>query len=206
MSSEAELKNQLSPEFQRGLIGRFERYMDLERWQFRLSHVYTDTGRKVIYDSPWCRIKLSLLIDLRDGDEMHISYARSHVTNDVEFLKEWRGELCFAWHNIRLAPFWQFIEGYSVDEAAELDRAKARWPAYQSFKETELGATLQGVDWAVAFHGFVWDHYGERLFSLFDMRNPERWEEFRRYIKEFYRLRPYKPMLGDTSPPRHQVC
>ncbi len=86
---EEELKTQLRPEARERLIGRIERFLDLERWGFHLSYVVPKSKNdKVIYDSPWCRVKFTLLIDLREGDEMAIWYARSHVPNDVELVME----------------------------------------------------------------------------------------------------------------------
>ena len=192
---EREIKQQLRPEIQSGLIDRLERYLDPAHWGFRLSYVHQLTGRKVIYDSPACRVKFSLLIDVREGDSIQTWYARSHVPDDADLLMEWQGERCFAWHNIRLDPFWQFLEGISASEAAEHLRAKIYWSVGQAFRETELGRSLRGPDASLALHAYIWQHYGERLFSLFDIRRPDLWEEFRRFLREYYELLPNHPFI-----------
>ena len=191
---ESELRAHLRPEVQSRLIARLERYLDLSRWGFRLSYVDPQHD-SVIYDSPRCRVHFSLLIDLREGDEIPISYARSHVGNDVEVVMEWQGERCFAWHNIMLDPYWEFLEGLTAAEAAEQFRTRTRWRAGPAFRETELGRTLRQADAMVAFHGYLWEHYGERLFSLFDVRQAEVWEEFRSVLREFYELLPDHPFI-----------
>ncbi len=191
---QSELRAQLRPEVQSGLIARLESYLDLDQWGFRLAYV-NPRYDSVIYDSPRCRIKVSLLIDRREGDEMRISYARSHVGDDVEVVMEWQGERCFAWHNIRLDPFWQFLEGITPQEAAEHFRTRTRWSAGKAFRETELGKSLRGADATIAFHGYLWQHYGEQLFSMFDVRRPELWEEFRRFLRGYYELLPDHPLI-----------
>jgi hypothetical protein len=192
---ESELRAQLRPEVQSGLIARLERFLDLDRWGFRLNYVHLHSGRKVIYDSPSCRVKFSLLIDLREGDEIGVWYARSHVPDDVDLVMDSQGERCFAWHNIMVSPYWEFLEGSSAQEAAEHFLARFRWPLHAAFSATELGRTLQGVEWSVAQEGFLWQHYGERLFSLFDVRRPELWEVFRRFLHEYYELLPDHPFI-----------
>jgi len=192
--TEHELRRLLRPEAQSGLLDRLGRYLDLGRWGFKLTYVDPryDT---VVYDSPKCRAMFSLRIDVREGDAIAVRYARSHVSNDVSVVMEWQGESCFAWHNIRLAPFWQFLEGISATEAAGHLRAKVHWSVGQTFRETELGRSLRGPDASVALHGYIWQHYGERLFSLFDIRRPDLWEEFRRFLREYYELLPNHPFI-----------
>ncbi len=46
----------------------------------------------------------------------------------------------------------------------------------------------QYADYSLALEGFIWEYYGERLFSLFDLSQPERWEQFRRFLREYYEL------------------
>lgn len=192
--SERELRQLLRPEVKSGLIDRLERYLDLDRWGFRLTYV-DPRHDKVVYASSACRVKATLLIDRREGDAVQLKYARSHAPDDVELLMEWQGERCFAWHNIMVAPYWEFLEGFSAGEAAEHLRARVRWPLHAAFSATELGGSLQGADWSVAQEGYLWQHNGERLFSLFDVRKPELWEEFRRFLREYYELLPDHPFI-----------
>ena len=192
---ERELKQQLRPEILVGLIERLERFLDPARCELRLSYVRLPTGRNVIYDSPKCRVKFSLLIDKREGDEIGIWYARSHVPNDVDLVMDWRGERCFPWHDIVVGPHWEFLEGSSAQEAAEHFRARVRWPLHAAFSATELGRTLKRADWSVAQEGYLWQQYGERLFSLFDVGQPAQWEELRSFLREYYELLPDHPFI-----------
>src|SRR5210317_121476 len=34
----------------------------------------------------------------------------------------------------------------------------------------------------------IWEHYGQSLFDLFDLRQPELWKEYRVFLKEYYQL------------------
>ena len=52
-------------------------------------------------------------------------------------------------------------------------------------------------------HMEVWDCYGENFFELFDLRHPDRWVQYREFLKEFYNI---KGRVSFIDPPQDQVC
>ncbi len=89
----------------------------------------------------------------------------------------------------------EFLEGYSAEEAAASYRARAGRPAWAEFAKMQHGDNLENADCQLAFEGYLWQRYRERFFSLFDMRQPERWEEFRRFLRCFYEMVPDQPAI-----------
>ena len=52
-----------------------------------------------------------------------------------------------------------------------------------------------------------WNYYGEKLFKLFDLNNPEQWEKCILFLKEYYSLRKiysYNKELG--LPEAYEIC
>lgn len=48
-------------------------------------------------------------------------------------------------------------------------------------------------------HASFWEHYGQRLFELFDLRRPDLWDEYTRFVVEYRRLDGRKPLSGYPS-------
>lgn len=201
--SHADLKDLLSPEVRSRLVDRLERFLDLGRWGFRLTYVEPIHG-PVIYDSPKCRIECRLSIE-REGDEIAIDYGRRHAPNDG-YIIEWKGERCYAWHNLWRLRVTEFLEGLSPEEVVERDRMKLDTPARIAFVQTERGRSLHGADRQVARQAFNWQRYEDRLFSLFDVREAQRWEELRRFVKRYYELRPELSISPLFGIPRWHIC
>ena len=200
------LKDLLGVEARSRLLGRLERYLDFERWGFQLAHVEPNSG-PVIFDSPKCRVLCRLSME-RGADEIGIVYGRRHAPNDRSLL-EWEGEKCFAWHNLRILHVTDFLEGLSVAQVVERNRQKLRAPDIVAFMETGRSAGLAGPDASVALEDFIWERYGDRLFSLFDVRHPQRWEELRRFVKMYYELQPEPKELSTEKLfgiPPWQIC
>jgi len=49
----------------------------------------------------------------------------------------------------------------------------------------------------------IWEHYGKRLFELFDLRQPNLWEQYRGFLKEFYDI---KGRISFIKPAMDKVC
>jgi hypothetical protein len=141
----------------------------------------------------------------RDGDEISVGYGRRHAPND-ESVVEWNGERCFAWHNLWVLNATEFLEGFSASEVVERRRKRIGTPERIAFMETEVGRGLQSPDWGVALEAFIWERYGDRLFSLFDVRESQRWEELRRFVREYYELRPELSTASAFGIPEWQIC
>lgn len=208
---EGELRQLLDEVTLERLVGRLERILDVHRWGFRLTYVKTrPPGRYIIYDSPRCRIMCSLSMErstLPEEDAILVLYGRAHAANEGGPI-EWQGGLCRAWHNLWEHMIRDFVEGHSAEEAAERYRKHAPWETRDAFNQTEPGQALKGADRSMAFDRYYWERYEEPLFSLFDIRRVDRWEAFRRYLREFYRLSPDHSNLNrpDDNIPPWNVC
>ncbi len=175
-----------------------ERYLDLDRWGLRPTRLrISDVA--VIYDSPRCRVKLLPSFERDPGEgSVLCHYGRLHAPDDDLYI-DWQGERCIAWHSLGSGQYYWFLEGCTPQEAAQHSRRRSEWPVRLAFEATERGRTLHGIEWSVAYSGFRWEYFGERLFSLFDLRQPERWEALRRFLREYFRLLPDHPAMQDTS-------
>jgi len=198
-----EIRRALGPERQSRLIDRLERYLDFERWGFELSYAKPLLG-PVIYDSPMCRLKFTLSME-RDGDEIATYYGRKHAPDD-EGIIDWQGERCFCWHNLWVLNVTEFLEGYTTAQAVERRRNKLDTPERIAFKGTELGQRLSSPEWGVALEAFIWERYGEKLFSLFDLGQPNRWAELRRFVREYHEMRPRRSMVNAFGIPEWNIC
>jgi hypothetical protein len=52
-------------------------------------------------------------------------------------------------------------------------------------------------------HKAIWQYYGKRLFELFDLRQPDLWQEYREFLKEVYDIKGRNPAI---KPPMDKVC
>ncbi len=172
----------------RGLefLDAVERYLDLDRWGFAPTRLrISDVA--VIYDSPRCRVKLWPTFNFEPGEgAVYCEYGQLDVPDEPEPEDFRKGK---TWDTINSQEYYWFLEGYTPEQALESWRAGLGWPAWQAFLDSELGRTLHGIEWWAAGHGFLWEYYGERLFSLFDLRQPERREAYWRFRGDFRRLR-----------------
>ena len=118
---------------------------------------------------------------------------------------EWRGEKCRGWHNIS-EPV-RFLDGLSPLEAAEQTNIQKKSPhVIESFEQSEIGKKLlheYPPKAVLVMHATIWEHYGQRLFELFDLRRPDLWDKYRVFVREYYRLIGMKSSWG---PPYENVC
>ena len=88
------------------LAGLIERFLPVERWEFRKSAQFIGspyqavlcsvTGSPVIvYDSEWCRVRFSVQRE-RHNDSLWVYYGRLHASND-DWVMNWKGEDCNCW-------------------------------------------------------------------------------------------------------------
>jgi hypothetical protein len=165
---------------------------------FRESYQSPQLG-KLIYDSEWCRISLVWVgREPGSGDTMHIFYGRHHAPNEDTAIF-FNGEKCYCWHDI---PYiLHFLDGRTPVETVKL---KYSHQLTDPFYEDELTQKYSSQpEWLAQMHVTIWQHYGQRFFDLFDLRQPDLWEHYRRFIKEVYDIAGRKPTFG---PPRDKVC
>lgn len=191
-----------------------ESKMDFSRWEFRLTH--SDFSRngvsRAIYDSELCRVDFDLYNERYgpENDELHVQYGRLHAP-DTEAFIVWNGEKCRCWHYSIFLPVL-FLEGFTPEEVASRKAQEGSLPLppilaaqEQSEANIELRQTYPPAA-VLAREALIWDHYGVRFFELFDLREADLWDSYRRFVEEYYRLRPRRQFKGDTSPPDHKIC
>jgi len=193
--------------------------LDFARWGFHIGHAASRMRGYVsalIYDSDRCRFlfNLSNIGRVPQEDELYVRYGRLHAPND-EGEMTWRGEKCRCWHTpiLEVLPF---LEGWSVDEVFRHRTEGAEYPRpafLADYRRSEEGRQLWRIYPPAAVireESLIWDHYGDRLFDLFDLRRPELWEDYRRFVHDYWAehdcLFPPRPILGDQPLPRDKIC
>jgi len=186
------------PEF----IQILKQNLDFNRWGF--TNVFSGVGQFspiVIFSSETCRVMFAWeLPDVRDGIVIiHVYYGRSHAPNDEEIIS-WNGQRCYCWHNVEKALY--FLDGLSPNETI---KNKFKSPkVVEQFKESSLNKNWTQQEYKAKMHAAIWNHYGNRLFDLFDLHQPSLWEQYSEFIKECERLEPRFSLSG--YPTRDKIC
>jgi hypothetical protein len=179
-----------------------ERFLPFDSWGFGQSDRIITSFPCVAYDSEWCRLQLTWGgWDPYAGYTMSIYYGRLHAPIDKAVIL-WNGQECYCWHQVNEAL--NFLDGLSPQEAVNQLHVHGQWPSVmEQFRQSEIGKGLERnqPEWIIRMHASVWEHYGRRLFELFDLRHPELWEQFRQFLKEFYEA---KGTILIFDPPRYQ--
>lgn len=189
-----------------------EDVLPLQRWGFRRSAqfggmpyelpsiVENDKFRQlrypaVIYDSKWCRIKLTL--DEDDNDSLYFYYGRAHAPNN-EWRLEWQGVSCSCWHDFydyNLAL--KFLDGLTPEQVRRDQVVFAKVIAdYYSTEQTiqPSGNFEDELKMDLNLHAGIWEHYGERFLEIYDLSHPELWDRFFHFVQEIQRLRLHYPV------------
>lgn len=137
--------------------------------------------------------------------QMHIYYGRTHALND-KWVMDWNGEDCHCWHNDLDAL--RFLDGLSPQEAVDQLRVHGQQPHIaEQFRRSALGKKLDRdyhAEWMARMQATIWEHYGQRLFELFDVRHPELWKQYGRFIAEFHKISGSKAIPG--FPSDNKIC
>lgn len=174
-------------------------FLDLARWGFKESYLSSKTGN-LIYDSKQCRISLVWGgWDPLGGNSISIYYGRLHAPNE-EATMTWKGEECYCWHRFEHAL--HFLDERTPAEAAKLNFSH---PIANPFYEDEFRREFhrRQLEWLARMHAVVWEHYGKRFFELFDLHNPDLWERYRQFLKEYYDI---EGRIPEIKPSMDKVC
>jgi hypothetical protein len=189
------------------LIQLIEENLEIKRWDFRLTFTkfIKPNNIRVIYDSEWCRVKFMFSrMHFPETDELLIDYGRLHAPNEESFIV-WNDERCRCWHNV-LDPL-RFLDSLTAITAYKQAMVDKQLPlVVRDFRKSKLGKKLLNEyppKSAIVLQDTLWKYYGERLFELFDLRQPDLWEEYRQFLKEYYSLLGLKSSYG---PPHENVC
>jgi hypothetical protein len=176
-------------------------YLDLDSWGFQESFRVFKPG-KIIFNSEWCR--LSLIWggwDPRGGNSISIYYGRLHAPNEKTTMI-WNGEECHCWHRFELAL--HFLDKRAPETASKIMYMHS---LLEQYKRSELGQSLTGKrrqpEWLAQMHITIWQHYGNRLFELFDLRRPDLWRQYQQFLKEVYDI---EGRIPEIEPSLDKVC
>lgn len=183
-------------------IQMLERNLDFNHWGF--ARVFSGVGKftpVVIYASEACRVMFAW----RTPDHLHDSmptmqvyYGRLHAPNDEEIIT-WNGRNCYCWHDVEKALY--FLDGVSPDEVAKNKFGSPN--IWRQSRESSLPGWTQ-QEYMARMHAALWKHYGQRLFDLFDLRQPVVWEQYSLFLAEYERLEPGFTLSG--YPGRDKIC
>ena len=149
--------------------------LPLEKWGFSN---FSEVPNGYIFDSKTCRVKFELsLFNYYPLHETIIYYGRLHAPDNENHIN-WNGEKCLCWHkNIWVAI--PFIEGVSAQQLAN-DSQGETWQYFVNILKVDYPHT-DYLEYPLRLHAKIWEHYGGKLFSIFDLSNLEVWEEFSKY-------------------------
>jgi hypothetical protein len=172
-----------------------ENFLPLEKWKFDEKYRSVQ-DKRLIYDSQWCRVKFVWSEwEAQVGNSITIFYGRLHASNDHQVMT-WNQEDCYCWHGLTSREALNFLDGLSPQEAVS---QKGFPQIILQFRKSELWQSLAGKrrqsELAVRMNAAIWEYYGVRLFELFDLRRPDLWEQYRKFLKEYYDLKGRSPNI-----------
>jgi len=176
-----------------------QNFLDVGLWAFKESYRSARSGN-LIYDSEWCRVSLVWGgWDYAVGNSISIHYGRLHAP-DEDAIMIWNSEACRCWHGFDDAL--HFLDKKTPADAAKLDYSH---PITDPFYEEGFRQKFsrRQPEWLAQMHAAIWRHYGKRFFELFDLRQPDFWEEYRKFLKEVYDIKGRRPYI---KPPLDKVC
>lgn len=188
------------------VIGMLESYLDFKRWGFELIYAgdFPQYLPFIIYQSRQCKIKFTYARGREyESPKIHIDYGRSHSLLDQRLMM-WNGEKRRCWHEVEHVI--SFLDGFSPTNANE-----SNFPIpsiVHDFYEFHGGKGLEQKEYIVRKNAYIWEHYGQRLFDVFDLRHPELWSEYEKFLKEYY-IYVYKQNKVSEIPgdiPPYKVC
>lgn len=174
------------------LINLLESIMDFERWGFNQSYIHISHKifPELIYDSEWCRVKFSFE---HSGERypypdtrLKVRYSRLHAPDD-DFFMTINGQKYWCWHGTDL--ILRFLDNMTPTEAAQEWDNYLRWPPMvRQFIKSDFAQKLSHPEWEIRIESTIWDHYGQRLFEVFDLRELALWARYVKFTKEFHKL------------------
>jgi hypothetical protein len=179
-----------------------ERNLDAKRWGLHqtFSGIAEHFSPSVIYASKACQVRfLWYEPDPRETATVVARYGRLHAPVAERYIR-WNGKACYCWHDPRMA--YHFLDGLSPQEAVD---NRYKWP--QALEQVRQ--VIEAKDYPTAeiqrkLHAASWDIYGDRLFHLFDLNNPESWEQYTLFLKECYKIDAHPDEYGSCL--EYEIC
>jgi hypothetical protein len=189
------------------ILEAIKKYLEPEKRGLRLvfTGVLPLSTPSIHYESAQCKIRINYTRDRPYEDiEMHISYGRQHAPFDKQVI-EWNNKRCYCWHSLEGGVILNFLDGLSP---SDITNEEFRVPRLsKTFYDANRISNGGPVEFLVRKHAFLWEHYGQRLFNLFDLNYPGLWQDYTRFLQEYYEEKVRQKRSGiPFDPPRHQVC
>jgi len=180
-------------------------YLPLQKLGFKESARFITSSPNVIYDSEWCRV--DLLWDrweMYSGNSISVFYGRLHAPDGSPKMKL-EGEECYCWHTkMGTSRVLDFLDGLTPQMSVRSEEFPRK---IKQLRQSKLWRDLSGKrrdpELVIRMEVEVWMYYGSRLFELFDLRRPDLWEEYRRFLREYYDI---KGRSQNIDPPLDKVC
>jgi hypothetical protein len=174
-------------------------FLDLNLWGFKESY-HSTKSKKMIYDSEWCRVKLVWGgWDYGGGNSISVYYGRLHAPNEESTMIS-NGEECHCWHDFDLAL--HFLDDRTTADAARLHYSHSITDIFYEEKFRQEYRRRQ-PEWLARMHAAIWRHYGKRFFELFDLRRPDLWQQYQKFLKEVYDI---EGRIPEIEPAMDKVC
>lgn len=184
-----------------------DQILEPQKWGFQESYRDVSAGKlfSVIYDSQWCRIRFDETSAARQWgrNDLTIDYGRLHAPNDERSFI-WEGERRWAWWGEWYTTL-SFLEGIPPQKAVEYPKPDFIQPYWEKVLQAEDG----NAEAVLRMERAIWEHYGVRLFEVFDLRRPDLWELFEKYVEECYQIQKTKGWrwpIDDLLPPPWKIC
>ena len=154
-----------------------EKHLPLAKWGFSKTFQPEKSGL-VIYDSEFCRVQFELsVLNYYPLYQTIISYGRLHAPNNEKYMIS-NGEKCLCWHS-KIHLTIPFIEGVSAQKLAD-ERYGETWESLVEDLKVDY-PHADYLEYPLRLHAKLWEHYGERLFSVFDLRQPKVWNQYSKF-------------------------
>jgi hypothetical protein len=179
------------------------RHLDFENWGFRQTYIQPGKYPTVIYDSEQCRVKFTFD---GSGDQhdsrtyLRVYYGRLHAPSNATFML-FNKEEHWCWHDDNFAL--NFIDGLSPEEAI---KEKHTPRVVAQYEKSDLAISLHNLSpaaWMAGLTAQIWKEYGQRLFEIFDLRQPDFWQRYEVFVNEMYAIE--QPDLHGF-PPYNKIC
>jgi hypothetical protein len=169
------------------LVDAVTSHLDYKKWGFEIIHSgkLFDFSSAIIFQSEFCKVRVWTFRDRPyEQSEIYYSYGRLHAPNEKNTIKfdKWGGREYHCWHNhLNLYLVLCFLDEVSPQELVgkkfpyfpdillKFEKEASGWPHHERF------ARQQNV---------IWNHYGQRLFELYDYRTPNLWNQYIGFVKE----------------------